>query len=184
MTSGNWWRLFGFLIIFLIGAGIMIIATYSILGLVVRMVFGELEPFTVGALMVSLATEIVQAAAYVVCAYLTGMRDCEVQAMRRGCLWIARSEDGLIERHRIRSTLYKGRSSIGAGMPERSGTWPAGVAQNFACISWNRAGSNPPRWPPGVAGVGVADVAVAGAGAAAGAGAGLALPTRPNRLMP
>jgi hypothetical protein len=26
---------------------------------------------------------------------------------------IARSEDGLIERHRIRSTLYKGRSSTG-----------------------------------------------------------------------
>src|SRR3546814_18340079 len=54
-----------------------------------------------------------QAAAYVVCAYLTGMRDCEVQAMRRGCLSIARSEDGLVERRRVRSTLYKGRSSIG-----------------------------------------------------------------------
>jgi hypothetical protein len=48
-----------------------------------------------------------QAAAYIVCAYLTGMRDCEVQAMRRGCLSIARSEDGLVERHRIRSTIYK-----------------------------------------------------------------------------
>ena len=54
-----------------------------------------------------------QAAAYVVCAYLTGMRDCEVQAMRRGCLSTARSEDGLVERQRVRSTLYKGRSSIG-----------------------------------------------------------------------
>jgi hypothetical protein len=54
-----------------------------------------------------------QAAAYVVCAYLTGMRDCEVQAMRRGCLSIARSEDGLVERQRVRSTLYKGRSSTG-----------------------------------------------------------------------
>src|SRR3546814_12035203 len=41
------------------------------------------------------------------------MRDCEVQAMRRGCLSIARSEDGLVERQRVRSTLYKGRSSIG-----------------------------------------------------------------------
>ncbi|WP_299107780.1 integrase [uncultured Bradyrhizobium sp.] len=54
-----------------------------------------------------------QAAAYIVCAYLTGMRDCEVQAMRRGCLSIARSEDGLIERHRIRSTIYKRRSTMG-----------------------------------------------------------------------
>jgi integrase len=54
-----------------------------------------------------------QAAAYIVCAYLTGMRDSEVQAMRRGCLSITRSEDGLIERHRVRSTLYKGRSATG-----------------------------------------------------------------------
>ena len=54
-----------------------------------------------------------QAAAYIVCAYLTGMRDCEVQAMRRGCLSITRSEDGLIERHRIRSTIYKRRSAMG-----------------------------------------------------------------------
>jgi hypothetical protein len=55
-----------------------------------------------------------QAAAYIVCAYLTGMRDCEVQAMRRGCLSIARSEDGLVERQRVRSTLYKRRSSTGS----------------------------------------------------------------------
>src|SRR3546814_15598160 len=41
------------------------------------------------------------------------MRDCEVQAMRRGCLSISRSEDGLVERQRVRSTLYKGRSRIG-----------------------------------------------------------------------
>src|SRR3546814_17932353 len=54
-----------------------------------------------------------QAAAYIVCAYLTGMRDCEVQAMRRGCLSLARSEDGLIERPRIRSTIYKRRAAVG-----------------------------------------------------------------------
>src|SRR3546814_20760293 len=61
----------------------------------------------------TLATEerMLQAAAYIVCAYLTGMRDCEVKAMRRGCLSIARSEAGLIERHRIRSTIYKRRRS-------------------------------------------------------------------------
>jgi len=34
-----------------------------------------------------------QAACYVVCAYLTGMRDCEVQAMRSGCLSLTRSAD-------------------------------------------------------------------------------------------
>ncbi|WP_395623010.1 glycerophosphoryl diester phosphodiesterase membrane domain-containing protein [Sphingomonas daechungensis] len=66
LTAGNWWRLFAFLMIFLIGAAILILATFSILGLVVRMVFGEMEPFTVGALLVSLAGEIVQAGVYVV----------------------------------------------------------------------------------------------------------------------
>jgi len=40
---------------------------------------------------------------------LTGMRDCEVQAMRSGCLSLARSEDGLIMRHRVRSVAYKGK---------------------------------------------------------------------------
>ncbi len=54
-----------------------------------------------------------QSAAYILCAYLTGMRDCEVQAMQRGCLSISRSEDGLIMRHRVRSVAYKGKSSHG-----------------------------------------------------------------------
>lgn len=54
-----------------------------------------------------------QSAAYVLCAYLSGMRDCEVQAMQRGCLSITRSEDGLIMRHRVRSVAYKGKSSHG-----------------------------------------------------------------------
>jgi len=54
-----------------------------------------------------------QAACYVVCAYLTGMRDCEVQAMRTGCLSLTRSADGVIERHRVRSVAYKGKSSRG-----------------------------------------------------------------------
>jgi hypothetical protein len=54
-----------------------------------------------------------QAACYVICAYLTGMRDCEVQAMRAGCLSLTRSADGLIERHCVRSVAYKGESSRG-----------------------------------------------------------------------
>lgn len=63
----------------------------------------------------SLAKEerMLQSAAYVLCAYLTGMRDCEVQAMQRRCLSITRSEDGVITRYRVRSVAYKGRSSCG-----------------------------------------------------------------------
>jgi integrase len=54
-----------------------------------------------------------QTACYILCAYLTGMRDCEVQAMDAGCLSVRRSEDGLVERYRIKSTAYKGRASTG-----------------------------------------------------------------------
>src|SRR3546814_6071447 len=54
-----------------------------------------------------------QAACYVVCAYLTGMRDSEVQAMRPGCLSVTRSEDGLINRHRVKSVAYKGKEVRG-----------------------------------------------------------------------
>jgi integrase len=57
-----------------------------------------------------------QAACYIVCAYLSGMRDCEVQAMREGCLHVTRSEDGLIERYRIKSTVFKRRDA--RGQPE------------------------------------------------------------------
>jgi hypothetical protein len=59
-----------------------------------------------------------RAACYIVCAYLSGMRDCEVQAMWEGCLAVTRSEDGLIERYRIRSTVFKRRDAC--GQPE---TW-------------------------------------------------------------
>lgn len=54
-----------------------------------------------------------QAACYVVCAYLTGMRDCELQAMRPGCLSVVRSADGIIERHHVRSVSYKSKSRQG-----------------------------------------------------------------------
>ncbi|RUV32469.1 hypothetical protein EOA86_02340 [Mesorhizobium sp. M5C.F.Ca.IN.020.32.2.1] len=54
-----------------------------------------------------------QAAAYIVCAYLTGMRDSELQAMRVGCLSTSPSADGLIDRHRITSTVYKSRTAAG-----------------------------------------------------------------------
>lgn len=41
------------------------------------------------------------------------MRDCEVQTMRPGCLDITRSDDGLIDRYRVRSTAYKWKRAEG-----------------------------------------------------------------------
>jgi hypothetical protein len=54
-----------------------------------------------------------QTAAYVLCSYLTGMRDSEVQAMRPGCLTRARRPDEFVERLAIQSTVYKGRGTRG-----------------------------------------------------------------------
>lgn len=54
-----------------------------------------------------------QTAAYILCAYLTGMRDSEVQAMAPGCLHRSRSADGLLERLMIRSTIFKQRGPRG-----------------------------------------------------------------------
>ena len=55
-----------------------------------------------------------QAACYIICAYLTGMRDSEVQDMQTGCVSIERSADGLIDRYRVSSTVYKRRRASGA----------------------------------------------------------------------
>lgn len=65
------------------------------------------------AKVLALEEVMLQSAAYVVCAYLSGMRDSEIQAMKRGCLSITRAEDGAILRHRIKSTAYKGKRGCG-----------------------------------------------------------------------
>lgn len=54
-----------------------------------------------------------QTAAYILCAYLTGMRDSEVQAMAPGCLRRSRSADGLIERLLVQSLIFKHRGPRG-----------------------------------------------------------------------
>ncbi|ODU35466.1 MULTISPECIES: hypothetical protein [Sphingomonadaceae] len=54
-----------------------------------------------------------QTAAYILCSYLTGMRDGEIQAMRPGCIKRRKSVDGMIERLAIESMIYKGRGARG-----------------------------------------------------------------------
>jgi hypothetical protein len=53
------------------------------------------------------------AACYVVCAYLTGMRDSEIQAMEVECVKRRLSKDGLVERYYITSRVYKNRGLTG-----------------------------------------------------------------------
>lgn len=53
------------------------------------------------------------AACLVVRLYLTGMRESEVVSLRRGCAYMELSADGVLERHKVRGTVYKGRQATG-----------------------------------------------------------------------
>ncbi|MGW7613484.1 hypothetical protein ACWGKW_40830 [Streptomyces sp. NPDC054766] len=63
-----------------------------------------------------------QAAAYIVIAFLSGMRDSEVKHLRRGCLHVQRDEDGNPYRWKVRSLAFKGERDT-AGFPA---TWVVG----------------------------------------------------------
>lgn len=52
-------------------------------------------------------------ACYVVTAYLSGMRDSEVQGAERGAISEERSEDGLVERIKLQSRVYKDKGLDG-----------------------------------------------------------------------
>jgi integrase len=54
-------------------------------------------------------------ACYIVCAYLSGMRDSEIQELRAGCREVVRDADGEVVRHKLRGTTFKGkRLAVGA----------------------------------------------------------------------
>lgn len=63
MTAGHWWRLFGFIILFVIAILIAITAVGLIASLVARLAFGEIEPMSASALIVALVVSIVSAIA-------------------------------------------------------------------------------------------------------------------------
>ena len=65
---------------------------------------------------------LLQAAAWVTIAYLSGMRDSEVKHLRRGCLSVSRAEDGRIYRRKITSLAFKGENDP-VGVPA---TWIVG----------------------------------------------------------
>ena len=66
LTTGNYWRLFAFLMLVLVCALIVMIAAGVVGGLLARTMFGEIEPLSFGALILSLLTAAVQAAFSVV----------------------------------------------------------------------------------------------------------------------
>ncbi|MCX4819668.1 hypothetical protein OG883_07060 [Streptomyces sp. NBC_01142] len=65
-----------------------------------------------------------QAACYIVIAFLSGMRDSEVKHIRRGCLEIKCDEDGRPYRWKLHSLAFKGEEDV-AGVPA---TWTVNAA--------------------------------------------------------
>ncbi len=62
LTRGNFWRLFGALLIFALGALVLVYVAELVMGILTRLTVGEPEPMSVGALLVALVTQLVGAA--------------------------------------------------------------------------------------------------------------------------
>jgi hypothetical protein len=61
LTAGHWWRLFGFLVLFLIGAVVAMSAVSWAVGFVAVMWFGPIAPLSASALIVAIVDAIVNA---------------------------------------------------------------------------------------------------------------------------
>ena len=62
LTSGHWWRLFGFLATFMVGAVVAMIVVGTAMGIVVDMALGPVDPLSASAAVMGLAQGIVNAA--------------------------------------------------------------------------------------------------------------------------
>ena len=70
LTSGQWWRLFGFIVLFLIAAAVAQLAIGATIGTLVVALLGPLKPLSASALLVSLVGALIAAAVTV---FLTTM---------------------------------------------------------------------------------------------------------------
>ncbi|WP_319054772.1 hypothetical protein [Streptomyces europaeiscabiei] len=65
----------------------------------------------IGYNTIEMHVRLLQTAAYIVIAFLSGMRDSEVKHMKRGCVNVWRDEDGRAVRHRVTSQAFKGEDT-------------------------------------------------------------------------
>jgi hypothetical protein len=70
LTAGHGWRLFGFLVLFFIGALAVVLAVGAATGAVVAAFLGRIEPMTASALVMALIQALIQAAATVMLAVM------------------------------------------------------------------------------------------------------------------
>jgi hypothetical protein len=66
LTRGNWWRLFAYLLLFVIGAGCLLWAVESVVGILAHVVFADTGPMTVGGLLISIVNQLVSAVLWVI----------------------------------------------------------------------------------------------------------------------
>lgn len=66
VSRGNWWRLFGFAFLFAVTMLIVLGAVQGVIGSAAAAAFGKLRPWSLGALVVGLVSQLISAAASVV----------------------------------------------------------------------------------------------------------------------
>jgi hypothetical protein len=61
ISGGNWWRLFGFLFMFAIGAIVLLWAVGTVTGLLAQLAFGSIARMTAGGLIVIIVSQLISA---------------------------------------------------------------------------------------------------------------------------
>jgi hypothetical protein len=64
ISAGNWWRLFGFLLVLAIGALVLLWAVGSVAGLLAQLAFGSIARMTAGGLVVIIVSQVLSALIY------------------------------------------------------------------------------------------------------------------------
>jgi hypothetical protein len=62
LTAGNWWRLLGFLLVFFLGAVVVLVAVNAATGAIAAVALGPIEPMSASALLVALVGAVANAA--------------------------------------------------------------------------------------------------------------------------
>jgi hypothetical protein len=89
LSAGNWWRLFGFLLLFAIGALVLLWAVSSVVGLLSQLAFGSIGRMTPGWLVVIIVSQAVTSIAYLI--YFVMLARIYAQLGGRGEVGVPRS---------------------------------------------------------------------------------------------
>jgi hypothetical protein len=90
----------------------------------------------------TMLARMLQAACYIVIAFLSGMRDCEVKHLRKGCVSVLRDGNGAPYRWRAAGLAFKGEDDP-AGVPA---TWVIGEAAARAVAVLERVQNGRTEW--------------------------------------